>query len=89
MPSSNFLTDRSKAVFLFVNLFRYLLFLFVFANTRFCLLQPCSHLLGKSRPLGSIECDVVLCFITFLSGALGQVWHLIVSIPDLCLLPYF
>ena len=29
-PSSNFLTDRAKAV----DLFRYLLFVFVFANTR-------------------------------------------------------
>ena len=32
--------------------------------------------------------DVFLCFVTFLYGVLGQVWYLIVSIPDLCL-PYF
>ena len=25
----------------------------------------------------------------FHNGVLGQVWYLIVSIPDLCLLPYF
>ena len=27
-------------------------------------------------------------FVTFPYGALGQVWYLIVSIPDICLLPY-
>ena len=30
-----------------------------------------------------------MCFFTFLCGVLGQVWYLIVSIPYLCLLPYF
>ena len=28
-------------------------------------------------------------FVTFPCGVLGQVWYLIVSIPDLCLLPYY
>ena len=28
-------------------------------------------------------------FVTFPYGVLGQVWYLIVSIPDLCILPYF
>ena len=28
-------------------------------------------------------------FVTFICGVLGQVWYLIVSIPYLCLLPYF
>ena len=28
-------------------------------------------------------------FVTFPYDILGQVWHLLVSIPDLCLLPYF
>ena len=28
-------------------------------------------------------------FVTFPCGVLGQVWSLIVLIPDLCLLPYF
>ena len=32
----------------------------------------------------------MLCFIVFLPcGVLGQVWYLIVLIPDLCLLTYF
>ena len=29
-----------------------------------------------------LVCDVSLCFVTFLYGILGQVWYLIVSIPD-------
>ena len=28
-------------------------------------------------------------FVTFPCGILGQVWYLIVSIPDLCCLSYF
>ena len=28
-------------------------------------------------------------FVTFQCGILGQVWYLIVSIPDLCCLSYF
>ena len=28
-------------------------------------------------------------FVTFPYGVLGQVWYLIVSIPDLCQLSYF
>ena len=31
------------------------------------------------------NCD----FVTFLCGILGQVWYLIVLIPDLCHLSYF
>ena len=28
-------------------------------------------------------------FVTFPCGVLGQVWYLVVLIPDICLLPYF
>ena len=28
-------------------------------------------------------------FVTFPNGVLGQVWYLIVSIPDICLHPHF
>ena len=31
----------------------------------FCSLQPCDHVLGKGRPLGSLVCDVLLCFCHF------------------------
>ena len=54
-----------------------------------CSLQPCGHLLGKGKPLGSLVCDVLLYFVTFPCGVLGLVWYLIVSIPDLCLLTYY
>ena len=52
------------------------------------LLQSCGHLLRKGWPLGSLVCDVLLCFITFRWGGLGQLWNLSVSVPDLCILPY-
>ena len=50
-------------------------------------LQPRGHLSGKGRPLGSrvmFSCIVV----TFPYGVL-DVWYMIVSIPDICLLSYF
>ena len=31
----------------------------------------------------------ICVFVTFPCGILGQVWYLIVSIPDLCCLSYF
>ena len=76
-------TDHSKAVLLLWIYFLCLSCLHV------CSLQPCGHLLGKGLPLGSHVCDVLLCFVTFPYGILGQVWCLIVSILDLCLLSYF
>ena len=44
------------------------------------------------KPLGSVVCDVFLCFCHFPTprcGVLCQVWNLIVSISDLCLITYF
>ena len=38
---------------------------------------------------GSLVSHVFLCFVTFPCGVLAQVWYLIVSIPELCLLLYF
>ena len=37
----------------------------------------------------ALVCDVNCDFVTFPFGTLGQVWYLIVSIPDLCRLSYF
>ena len=34
-------------------------------------------------------CDGFLGFVTFPCGVLGQVWYLLVSISDICPLPYF
>ena len=36
----------------------------------------------------SFFCDVFLCFCHFFMLCPGRMWYLIVSIPDLCLLPY-
>ena len=44
---------------------------------------------GRDWPLSSLVCGVVLCFVAFLCGVPGQVWCLLVSIPDLCLLHFF
>ena len=38
-------------------------------------------------PAGRVLTSCV--FVTFPCGILGQVWYLIVSIPDLCQLSYF
>ena len=47
----------------------------------------CGHLLGKGWPLGSrLWCLLWVCH--FPIGILGQVWYLIVSIPDLCTITY-
>ena len=44
--------------------------------------------MGKGWPLGAPVCDVSLCLVACPYGVLGQVWFMIVSIPDRCLL-YF
>ena len=49
----------------------------------------CGHLLGKGYPIGSLVCDVLCVFVTLPCGVLGQVWYLIVLIPNICLIPYF
>ena len=55
---------------------------------RVCLYVLCGHLLGKGWPLGSYLWSL-LWVCHFDIGILGQVWYLIVSIPDLCTLTYF
>ena len=37
----------------------------------------------------ALVCDVYFDFVTFPFGILGQVWYLIVSIPDPCCRSYF
>ena len=53
-----------------------------------CLLMPCGHLLGKGWPL-ALVCDALLWRCHVPVGIQGQVWCLIVSIPDLSPLSYF
>ena len=59
--------------------------LLCFVRVRLYVLR--GHLLGKGWPLGSrLWCLLWVCH--FPIGILGQVWYLIVSIPDLCNLTY-
>ena len=52
-------------------------------------LSLCGHQLGRGWLLGSLVCNVFLFFfVTFPYVVPGQVWYLILSIPDLCLLLY-
>ena len=53
---------------------------------------PCSFVITcwERADLLALLCVMFLCvFVTFSYGVPGQVWYLIVSNPDLCLLPYF
>ena len=52
-----------------------------FASVHCCLVVTCWERADLLAP------DFV--FVTFPCGNLGQVWYLIVSIPDLCHLSYF
>ena len=57
-----------------------------------CLVIICSLVVTCSMRAGSFSlfCVVFTCyFFPFPYSVLGQVWCLIVLIPDLCLLPYF
>ena len=82
-PSSNFLTDHSKVVLLLWILF------IICASCHTVLSVPCSLVVTcweKADILGLL-CVMFSCvFVTFPYGVLGQVWYLIVWIPDL--LPY-
>ena len=69
----------------FVDLLCFCSVLCLLCFVRVCLYVLCGHLLGKDWPLGSrLWCLLWVCH--FPIGILGQVWYLIVSIPDLCTL---
>ena len=72
----------------FVDLLCFCSVLCLLCFVRVCLYVLRGHLLGKGWPLGSrLWCILWVCH--FPIGILGQVWYLIVSIPDLCNLTYF
>ena len=50
-----------------------------------CLVVTCC----ERADLLALVCSVLLWACYFPIGILGQVWYLIVSIPDLCTLAYF
>ena len=56
-----------------------------FASVHCCLVVTC----WERADLLALVGDVYCFFVTFPCGILGQVWYLIVLIPDLCLLSYF
>ena len=67
----------------FVDLLCFCSVLCLLCFVRICLYVLRGHLLGKGWPLGSrLWC--LLWVYHFPIGILGQVWYLIVSIPDLC-----
>ena len=43
----------------------------------------------EKTDLLALLCVFFVCFVTFLYGVCGQVWHLIVLIPDLFVPLYF
>ena len=72
----------------FVDLLCFCSVLCLLCFVRVCLYVLRGHLLGKGWPLCSrLWCLLWVCH--FPIGILGQVWYLIVSIPDLCNLTYF
>ena len=83
-PFGILLTDRSKAV---------LLLWIIFVICDLCLSVVLSCLLATLwSPAGNglpSWLSYMRCFVTFPYGALGRVLHLIVSIPDICLVSYF
>ena len=66
--------------------------LFVFHVCDAVLSVPC-HLVAtrweKADLMALLYVMFYCVFITLPYGVLGQVWYLIVLIPDICLLPYF
>ena len=67
----------------FVDLLCFCSVLCLLCFVRVCLYVLRGHLLGKGWPLGSrLWCLLWVCH--FPIGIPGQVWYLIVSIPDLC-----
>ena len=77
--------SSSGAVFLLWIFYVFFLSYVCYAFVRVCLYVPYGHLLAKDRPLCSrLWCLTVGCHLPI--GILGQVWYLIVSIPDLCTL---
>ena len=78
-------TRKHKSLFWIFYVFVLSCVCYVFV--RVCLYVLCGHLLGKGWPLGSrLWCLLWVCHLPI--GILGQVWYLIVSIPDICTLPY-
>ena len=87
-PSSKIFYWPFQGCTSFVDLLCFCSVLCLLCFVRVCLYVLFGHLLGKGWPLGSrLWCLLWVCH--FPIGILGQVWYLIVSIPDLCTITYF
>ena len=53
-----------------------------YASVHCCLVVTCCERADLLDPVGDVYC----IFVTFPCGVLGQMWYLIVSFRDLCLL---
>ena len=65
----------------------FLLFMFHVCLCYSVLSVPCSHMITcwRRADLLALLCIMFSCvFVTFLCGVPGQVWYLVVFIPDLC-----
>ena len=82
---SKYMTTMAIAKFPCVSCVIYVLFLSCF---RVSSLLPCGHLKGKADLL-ALVCEVYCDFVTFPFGIHGQVWYLIIMIPDPCCLSNF
>ena len=82
-----YFTDRSKAVLLLwiFLCYLYLVFAMLLRLSIAALRSPAGKGLTSSRLFVKSNCDCVI----FPCGILGQVWYLIVLIPDFCTLTYF
>ena len=86
-PSSNYFTDRLKAVLLL-----WILFVICVSLSYTILSVTCSLVITcwERADLLALLCVMFSCvFVTSPYSVLGQVWYLILSIPDRCLLRYF
>ena len=84
-PSSYFIADRSKVVFLLWILFINYVSCLSLLCRLVCSLQSCGHLLGKGDLLAILYVMFSCVFVTFPCGVPGQVCYLIVLIHDFCL----
>ena len=68
----------------------FLLFMFHVCLCYAVVYFPCSLVITcwEMADLLALLCVISCVFVTFPHGVLGQVWYLIVFIPDPCLLPY-
>ena len=86
-PSGNFLTDHSKAT---LPLWIFFVICVLCLSLPYCIICFWSVLvtcLERADLLALLYVMYSCVFVHYPYGVLGQVWYLIVSISDLCLLP--